>query len=37
MLEARVSSICSGSNELKEGTLIGSVPGIVRIQGSFFE
>jgi hypothetical protein len=31
MLDTRVSIICSGSSEGKEGTLIGSVPGIVRI------
>jgi hypothetical protein len=31
MLEARVSTICSGSSERKEGTLIRSVPGIVVI------
>jgi hypothetical protein len=37
MLEARVSIVCSGSSELKEGTLIGSVPGIVIISGCFSE
>jgi hypothetical protein len=37
MLETRVSTLCSGCSERKEGTLIGSVPGFVKILGCFFE
>ena len=35
MLETRVSTICSGSSERKEGTLIGSIPSIVKFKDVF--
>ena len=35
MLDTRVSTLCSGGSERKEGTLVGSVPSIVRISGCF--